>query len=332
MSTRDDIIGVARDHRWMRAAEQEKQLKAAGCRAVLTLGDWRGHDNPNKHYQFEDLLRLVRPGRVVQLMYIFLLAAPKKKGEVGRLRREAFDRALHEIVDKRKGIVRDVPTGLSTETKAQRQALTALAYDQMSRSNRGLFSSENGKRNKGRPLQWADPAHRQIIWEEWHSSAHATNTDAANEASRRIGKRITHYSMWRIVKEMREAKGLKGAGASGRRPSSAAAQLAALVGKPDPTRPLPKARVRRGVVYFLQNGVPGRVKIGFTEDLKGRLSALQGATSDAVTLIGTIPGPAKLERKMHKRFDAHRMRREWFKIEGNLAAFLKATFPKSKVT
>ena len=331
MSTNEDTVGIARDHRWMRLAEQQRQLKACS-RVVLVLGDQKGRDG--KGDKLEELAQIIRPGTVVQLMYAFLLVDPGKKSTPGKLRRSAFDKALSLVVDKRKGVVRDMLTGLSTETKAKRQALCDLAYGQIARSNKGLNSAENGARSRGRPRQWFDPERRQIVWEEWHSSAHATNTEAADEASRRLGTRITHLTMWRIVKEMREAKGLKGAGASGRRPNSAAAALATVVGKPDPNRPLPKARVRRGVVYFLKNGVRGQVKIGFTEGLKGRLSSLQGATPEAVTVIGTIPGTRKTEMRMHKKFGAQRInpRREWFRIEGELAAFLKATFPKFKTT
>ena len=325
MSTDADTIGVARDHRWMRLAEQQRQLKPPVSRVVLVLGDQKGRDG--KGYKLADVAQIIRPGTVVQVMYAFLLADPSK-----RMRRSAFDKALAEV-EKRKGIVKDMLTGLSTETTAQRLALKALAYDQIARSNKGLNSAENGARSRGRPLQWADPAHRQIVWEEWHSNAHATNTDAANEASRRIGKRITHYSMWRIVKEEREKRGLKGLGASGRRPNSAAAVLAAVVGKPDPNRPLPKARIRRGVVYFIKNGNRNRVKIGFSEGHEKRLSSLQGGSPENLTLLGVIPGPAQLERRMHKKFAAQRIhpKREWFRIAGDLAKFL-STLSKTKRT
>ena len=35
---------------------------------------------------------------------------------------------------------------------------------------------------------------------------------------------------------------------------------------------------------------------------------------------------------MHAKFKAYRENGEWFRIEGSLAAFLKATFPKFKRT
>ena len=331
MSTTEDILGVARDHRWMRLAEQQKQLKVAGSRVVVALGDGKGRD-AGKGIAFDQMLPIIRPGTIVLLTHAFLLAeARSQPGKHGKIRRSTFDKAL-AAVEGRKGIVRDLLTGLSTETKAKRQALVDMVHGQIARSNKGLNSAENGARSRGRPRQWFDAERRQIVWDEWHSSAHATNTDAANEASKRIGQRITHFTMWRIVKEMRKERGLKGLGASGRRPHSAAAALAATVGKPKDGRPLPKARVRRGVVYFLKNGVRGRVKIGFSQGHKNRIASLQNASPDKLALIGTIPGNVKLERRMQKRFHEHRETGEWFRIEGTLTKFLKATFPKFKRT
>ena len=106
-----------------------------------------------------------------------------------------------------------------------------------------------------------------------------------------------------------------------------------MVGKPDPNRPLPKARIRRGVVYFIKNGNRNRVKIGFSEGHEKRLSSLQGGSPENLTLLGVIPGPAQLERRMHKKFAAQRIhpKREWFRIAGDLAKFL-STLSKTKRT
>lgn len=329
MSTNEDTIGVARDHRWMRLAEQQKQLKASS-RVVITLGDAKGTES--KGYSLADVAQIIRPGTVVQVMYAFLLAEARgQPGKHGKMRRSTFDKAL-AIVEKRKGIVRDMLTGLSTETKTGRQAIIDLAHSQIARSNRGASSADNGARSRGRPQQWFDPERRQIVWDEWHSSAHATNTDAANEASKRIGQRITHFTMWRIVKEMRKERGLKGLGASGRRPNSAAAALAATVGKPSDDRKLPKARVRKGVVYFIKNGARDRVKIGFSEGHEDRLRSLQGASADKLTLIGLVVGTRKTEMKMHKRFADYRERGEWFRVEGALARYLKTLMKATATT
>lgn len=330
MSTEPDTIGLARDHRWMRLEEQRARLKLV-CRVVVTMGDSKGRDSGKRSpHTVEDLERLTRPDTVIQLMYAFLLADPTKKRMRGGLRTE-FERTLKRL-EKRGGIVRDVLTGLSTETKERRRALLLAVKDQIKRSGQGRHSEENGKLSKGRPKQWADPAHRQIIWNEWHSNAHATNIEAADEASRKMGKRITHYVMWRVVKQMREERGLKGLGASGRRPNSAAAALAAAVGVPSGRPPVPKQRIPKGVVYFVRNGVRDRVKIGFSGSHGARLSALQNASPDRLTLLGTLPGTIKTERRMHARFKDYRETGEWFRVEGTLATFLRATFPKTKRT
>lgn len=328
MSTGSDTIGVAREHRWMRLAEQRARLKAVS-RIVVTLGNGKGQDFGKRATQnLDTLIMLTRPGTIVQLMYAFLLADPVRKRVRGGLR-GGFERALKQI-EQRGGIVRDVLTGLSTETKDRRRALLLSVSDQIKRSGQGRSSEENGKLSKGRPRQWENPEHRQIIWDEWHSSVHPTNTAAAKEASRRIGKYIGHISMWRIVKEMREAKGLKGKGASGRRPNSTAARIAAEIGTVDAAGPK-KPRPKRGVVYFIKNGARDRVKIGFSEGHEGRLASLQSASADKLTLLGTVSGTRKTEMKMHKRFAAYRERGEWFRVEGTLAKFLP-TLSKTKRT
>lgn len=306
-----------RDHRWMTADAQAKRLE--GCRAILSLGGGRRL----KEVTRAELAPLVRPGTMVLMVYPFLLAEPNARHKRGGLHAD-FDAALAQLVDKRGGHVRDVLTGASTETTEGRRAMTLLAYDQIARHNQGRRSADNGARSRGRPKLWEDPGVQKIIWEEWHSSENPTNTAASKAAGVRIGQYVSINTMWRIVKQMRAAKGLKGKGASGRRPNSTAAKVAAEIGSIDTAGPKPPPP-RRGVVYFIQNGDQGRVKIGFSERHAFRLSTLQGATPDALTLIGTIPGNAKLEKKMHERFKEQRIhpRREWFRVEGKLAAFLK---------
>lgn len=322
MSTTEDKLGVVRDHRWVSAAVQRKRLEEDGCRGILEL------DGKKNAVTQNDIIRMSTIGRTFVFVHAFFLADPSFRKKRGGLVAN-FDAALAEIAE-RGGAVKDLETGLSTADRQHRKAIIAISHRHIARSNQGLRSSINGKKSRGRPMSWSDPKDRQTIWDEWHSNAHATNTAAADEASRKMGRRITHYVMWRIAKQMREERGLKGLGASGRRPGSAAAALAALVGKPSDDRPLPKARVRRGVVYFVKNGSRDRVKIGFSTGHKGRIGSLQNASPDKLTLIGVMPGDVKLERKMHARFKEYREVGEWFRIEGALAKFLRTTFSKFK--
>jgi hypothetical protein len=72
--------------------------------------------------------------------------------------------------------------------------------------------------------------------------------------------------------------------------------------------------VHDSVVYFIANG--GRVKIGYTTNLKNRLSAL-ALRSDSVLL--TLQGGPELERALHTRFTAYRNgNTEWFELSPEL--------------
>lgn len=64
------------------------------------------------------------------------------------------------------------------------------------------------------------------------------------------------------------------------------------------------------VVYFIE--CAGRIKIGITQNLKARVSALQTSAPGKLTVIATVPGAAKLERELHGQLHAHRITGEWF--------------------
>jgi hypothetical protein len=74
------------------------------------------------------------------------------------------------------------------------------------------------------------------------------------------------------------------------------------------------------VVYFIANG--GRVKIGFTTNLKSRLSSLALRT-DSVLL--TLAGGPDLERALHAHFQAHRDgNTEWFELAPTIFRYITA--------
>ena len=64
------------------------------------------------------------------------------------------------------------------------------------------------------------------------------------------------------------------------------------------------------VVYFVAGGA--HIKIGTSTNFKSRLASLQTSTVEELTLIGTIPGDAELERQIHARLERYRKRGEWF--------------------
>lgn len=119
---------------------------------------------------------------------------------------------------------------------------------------------------------------------------------------------------------------------STRAEAARAEKLAAAVGRPAPT---PKIRRRRSaahvrgdsLVYFVSAPELGLVKIGFTTDIEQRFADLFTASPVDLQLLGVIEGTMALERRLHKEFALYRVRREWFCIAGDLAAFLRRRLP-----
>lgn len=66
------------------------------------------------------------------------------------------------------------------------------------------------------------------------------------------------------------------------------------------------------MIYFVQIGEDGPVKIGWARDVKRRLAQLQTGQPHKLRLLGQIPGGLTAERKVHEKLAAHRMTGEWF--------------------
>lgn len=68
------------------------------------------------------------------------------------------------------------------------------------------------------------------------------------------------------------------------------------------------------VVYFVQAGPDGPIKIGLTTSLDSRLRALQTGSPRRLTLLHTEPGGRDRELALHRRWALHRLRGdgEWF--------------------
>lgn len=81
--------------------------------------------------------------------------------------------------------------------------------------------------------------------------------------------------------------------------------------------------VHDSIVYFLANG--GRVKIGYTTNLKSRLGSL-ALRSDSVLLA--LHGGPELERALHVHFTAYRNgTTEWFELSPEIFRYIAAPHP-----
>lgn len=83
---------------------------------------------------------------------------------------------------------------------------------------------------------------------------------------------------------------------------------------------------KSGFVYFLRMG--DAVKIGFSGSLGQRIKTIQTACPRPTEILCIIPGNYGTERYFHAHFAAHKLQGEWFRLDGQLAAFLaNATTP-----
>jgi len=80
---------------------------------------------------------------------------------------------------------------------------------------------------------------------------------------------------------------------------------------------------RDGLVYFVEAGMGGPIKIGWTQDIERRIGELQTANAHKLTLLGTVPGTMDREAALHARFSHLRLEAEWFRNSEEIHEFLR---------
>lgn len=78
--------------------------------------------------------------------------------------------------------------------------------------------------------------------------------------------------------------------------------------------------MKRDVIYFVRSG--DAVKIGFTSDLEARLRVLRTDTAGEIELLAVMEGDRREEARLHADFKHLRIKREWFRAEEELLAFI----------
>lgn len=77
-------------------------------------------------------------------------------------------------------------------------------------------------------------------------------------------------------------------------------------------------------LYFMHCPTTGLVKIGVSNDVQRRRNQVSLASGLPVEILHVIPnGGYELESKLHGRYRALRETGEWFRREGDLAAYLE---------
>lgn len=77
------------------------------------------------------------------------------------------------------------------------------------------------------------------------------------------------------------------------------------------------------IVYFLQCGKGGPVKIGWSTDGWGRVLSIAMGMPHRMAFVSIVVGGRQLERRLHQRFKRYRLNGEWFKPEGELKALMR---------
>jgi hypothetical protein len=77
------------------------------------------------------------------------------------------------------------------------------------------------------------------------------------------------------------------------------------------------------VIYFVQVGEDGPIKIGRAHSPRSRLASLQTASPVPLRLLGQFDGNARDERHLHRLFAHVRLRGEWFEPSAALLAVIK---------
>lgn len=77
---------------------------------------------------------------------------------------------------------------------------------------------------------------------------------------------------------------------------------------------------RESVVYFVRRGGDGAVKIGYTVNLKSRMSGI-ATGSGPLEVLATLPGGEVIESLFHKHFAEYRLHGEWFAPHESVLTF-----------
>ena len=77
------------------------------------------------------------------------------------------------------------------------------------------------------------------------------------------------------------------------------------------------------MIYFIQQGGNGPIKIGYTDQtIERRMTTLQIACPEELNLLAKIDGTPEDERVLHKRFKADKIRGEWYNPSNNILSYL----------
>jgi hypothetical protein len=84
-----------------------------------------------------------------------------------------------------------------------------------------------------------------------------------------------------------------------------------------------KSCTEKSYLYFIEAINTGYIKIGRSANPDRRLAQLTTGSPNQLVLLGKISGGSALEAELHRRFEGHREKGEWFKASSELKEFIK---------
>lgn len=76
------------------------------------------------------------------------------------------------------------------------------------------------------------------------------------------------------------------------------------------------------MIYFIQAGPSGPIKIGYTADFRSRLAAYETHSPTDMTPLAVMDGSEFLEQQLHVQFSDARIKGEWFRPTEALLAYI----------
>jgi len=77
-------------------------------------------------------------------------------------------------------------------------------------------------------------------------------------------------------------------------------------------------------VYLFTDGE--HYKIGYTKDIKKRLSSINTGNAKNIEIVDYIIGSKSIEKKLHKKFDHLKIKGEWFLKDNEILEYFKSTY------
>jgi hypothetical protein len=76
------------------------------------------------------------------------------------------------------------------------------------------------------------------------------------------------------------------------------------------------------MIYFIQNTDTKHIKIGYSDNIRRRLSELQITSPHELTILTICEGGIEVEKELHDKFNNHYVRGEWFSPSEELISYI----------